>query len=207
MYTPRYARIDDPEWIRLVIEQKGLATVVTYDEDGFAATHVPLLYRREDGADWLEGHVSKANSHWRHFEGHPDALVIFQGPDHYVSPRWYDHMNVPTWNYVAVHAYGEVSLIENPEEIRRQLDAMVRRYEPSGEYRLESLTEEYYQKEIRALKCFKIRVNRFEASFKLSQNRDAKNYSQVIDALEREGNDSAKAIAEWMKKMYRKDAE
>jgi transcriptional regulator len=116
-------------------------------------------------------------------------------------------MNVPTWDYVAVHAYGEVSLIENPEEIRRQLDAMVRKYEPAGEYRLESLTEDYYQKEVRALKCFKIKVSRFEASFKLSQNRDAKNFRQVIEALEREGNDSAKAVAEWMKTIQRKDSE
>src|SRR5688572_30446298 len=107
MYVPpRYQVTDDAEIDRFV-RAHGFATPVSHGRDGLIATHIPVeLDYESDGVRRLRGHVSKANPQWRQLGESKEAMVVFLGPHTYISPTWYDHPNVPTWNYQAVHFYG-----------------------------------------------------------------------------------------------------
>src|SRR5437879_1488408 len=119
MYLPKHFEVTDEEKVNAVMLEHSFATVVTQGDGGLFASHVPVVFRPERGARGrLEGHVARANPHWRHFVPEREALVIFQGPHAYVSPSWYETKPaVPTWNYVAVHAYGRPRLLESEREL------------------------------------------------------------------------------------------
>jgi transcriptional regulator len=148
--------------------------------------------------------MAKANFQWKHLQPDTEVLVIFQSPAAYISPRWYDHMNVPTLNYVAVHVYGQPYIIENEEEVYQMLKKQMEQFEGkhAEEYNINSLTPKFYQNEIKGLVALKISINRMEANFKLSQNRDEKNYRNVLQELEKLPDAGSKAIAVLMKQVY-----
>jgi transcriptional regulator len=128
------------------------------------------------------------------------VLLIFNGPNTYVSPTWYGHLNVPTWNYEAVHLYGTPRLIEPGDELRGILARLIRRYETESDYRLEGLPADFVEKEIKGVMGFQVRVTRLEASFKLSQNRNDEDHASVIRELEKRGDEGSSAVAAEMKK-------
>jgi transcriptional regulator len=114
VYVPRYYRQDDPEIINSFIHENSFATLVSGTESGLVAVHIPIeLSIDRDGSRRLHGHVARANKIWQSFHPDRDLLVIFNGPHAYVSPRWYTSINVPTWNYMAVHVYGKPSIVED----------------------------------------------------------------------------------------------
>jgi transcriptional regulator len=130
MYVPKLFHEGSWPEIKQVIEENSLATVVSCNAGVPTATHVPLrLVESADGEAKLQGHMSRANQHWRLFEHEPQTLVIFTDADSYVSPRWYDHVNVPTWNYVAVHLYGKARLVTDEHEMHELMKGLVDRYE------------------------------------------------------------------------------
>jgi transcriptional regulator len=119
MYIPKL--FHESRWpeIRQVIEANSFATVISCNAGVPTATHLPLrLLESASGAARLQGHMSRANPHWRLFEQEGRSLVIFAGPHAYVSPRWYDHVKVPTWNYVAVPVYGRPTLVTDEGAMR-----------------------------------------------------------------------------------------
>lgn len=201
MYVaPTYAEAD-PAKIREIIRTYSFATVVTCGSEEPAATHVPLHFEQDDaGAECLYGHVSKANPQWRHFGAHRSAMAVFQGPHHYVSPSWYDHMNVPTWNYIAVHVYGRTLLVTDPQELRSMFTRLIETHETSlgSGYSIESMTPAYYTKELKGLVAFKICIDRIEANFKLSQNRHDRDHANIRKQLNALGTENAVEIARWM---------
>jgi len=150
----------------------------------------------------LQGHVSRANQHWRLFEREERSLAIFAGPDAYVSPRWYDHVNVPTWNYVAVHVYGKTRVVNDPAELQALLKRLVDRYEGHVEtperYTIEKLPPDYLASQMKGIVGFEISVDEVQASFKLSQNRDEHNYSNVIGELQKSEDQAARGVAQEM---------
>lgn len=187
MYIPRLFHEGNWPQIRRVIEENSFATIVSCDAGVPTATHVPLrLVESADGNAKLQGHMSKANPHWRLFEQDGRSLVIFAGPHSYVSPRWYDHVNVPTWNYIAVHAYGKPRLVV-AEEFRELMKGLVDQYEGNVEtsrrYSFEGLPADFVESQMKGIVGFEIAVDEIQASFKLSQNRDQKNYENVISTL------------------------
>lgn len=224
MYIPRLFHETDWPVIKRVIEENSFATVVTCSAGQPTATHVPLrLVEAADGTAKLQGHFSKANPHWRLFEqaegkeneneNHPAprSLVIFSGPDSYVSPRWYDHVNVPTWNYVAVHVYGKARLITDPAEMHEMMKGLVDRYEghpnegqPAAEteagnrYTLDGLPPDFLASQMKGIVGFEISVDEIQASFKLSQNRDQKNYENVVAELRKSDNQKSQDVAQIM---------
>jgi len=166
------------------------------------ATHVPLrLVESANGTTKLQGHMSRANPHWRLFEQGGRSLVIFAGPHSYVSPRWYDHVNVPTWNYIAVHAYGKPRLVIG-EEMHELMKGLVDQYEGNAEtgnrYSLEGLPADFLESQIKGIVGFEIVVDEIQASFKLSQNRDQKNYENVIAELSKSDDQNAQRVAHVM---------
>ncbi len=203
MYIPRMFHESSWPEIRQVIEENSFATVISCNAGSPTATHVPLrLLESATGAAKLQGHMSRANPHWRLFEREGQCLVIFAGPHAYVSPRWYDHVNVPTWNYVAVHVYGKPRVVTDAADMRELIKGLVDRYEggvdADARYTVEGLPGDFLESQMKGIVGFEIAVDEVQASFKLSQNRDQKNYESVITELRKSDDQKAKSVAQIM---------
>lgn len=158
--------------------------LVSSTADGPFATHVPVVIREAGGHLLLRGHVAKANPHWRHLESNPNCLVIFHGPHAYISPTNYlTKENVPTWNYGAVHAYGNARTYSAPEDLLSMLNDLIPTFEASYEQQWESLSEAYRARMLNHIVGFEIAVTKLEAKMKLSQNRTREEQQHVIDSL------------------------
>jgi transcriptional regulator len=186
MYIPPAFKVKEFEKLAAVMRHYSFATLVTQGEDGPFATHLPILFDPEPGPyGRLSGHLARANPQWRHFLSGQEALVIFQGPHAYISPSWYQaELAVPTWNYVAVHAYGPVRLIEDEKRLRALLQATIQTYEAEQPQPWPGdLPEEYVAKLIKAIAGFELPIRRLEGKFKLGQNRPAEDLAGVYQAL------------------------
>jgi transcriptional regulator len=135
-----------------------------------------------------------------------DLLVIFNGPHAYISPRWFSSVNVPTWNYMAVHAYGKPAIVEDRRQMFVMLKRMVERYEGKGEvaaYRIEDLPDNVLDSQLARIVCFQIKVERIEAAYKLSQSDPNQDQQTMVEELLKMGDDNsvgtAKAMAEILK--------
>jgi transcriptional regulator len=216
MYVPAHFSITDPAEIDAFIRAHAFAALVSGDADGrLIATHLPLeAVRAADGVLTLTGHMARANPQWRTFQAEAEVLAVFGGPHAYISPRWYDtgpeghgsesRVNVPTWNYQAVHAYGQPRLITEHGELFSLLKGLVDRYEADApddsRYRLEGLPADFVEKQMRGVVGFQIRVTRLEAKYKLSQNRDARDYDNVVAALTRREDERSRQVAGAMRR-------
>jgi transcriptional regulator len=206
MYIPRRYEEKDPEKIHAFIRANSFAVLISVQEGRPIGTHIPLLLEKDgEGRDILVGHISKGNEQKYSLKDGADVLAIFAGPHTYVSPRWYTELNVPTWNYIAVHVYGTVRIMEG-EELREALTKMIDRYEHPmpRPVKLEEIPEKTFEDDFRGIVGFAIVVNEIQAAYKLSQNRDDASYHRVIEELE-EGDAGARAIAEEMKGRRRAD--
>src|SRR5687767_15678642 len=158
MYIHRLYREENREKILEFLRQNDFATLVTHDGEKPVASHLLMEIVEDDENLVVNGHMSKANSLWKTFEKNPEVLVIFQGPHTYISPTWYNHINVPTWNYQAVHVYGRPRLVTDKEESYGILKRLVDRYETSGPYKMETLPQDFVEKEMRGVAAFQIEV-------------------------------------------------
>ncbi len=146
----------------------------------------------------IYGHMSRANPQWKRFGGQ-QALLIFQGPHTYISPRWYNHVNVPTWNYMIVHVYGTLREVQG-EELYALLSRLVKKHEPQSMYRLETLPQDFVEKEIKGVVGFAVHVTEIEAAWKLSQNRNDEDHASVILELEKRNDSDSHRIATAMRR-------
>lgn len=200
MYIPTYFRQTDVNKLHDLIEANSFGLLVSAQDGPPFATHLPFLLERGAGTHGtLVGHLARANPHWRGLDGR-EVLAVFSGPHAYVSPSWYEAENVvPTWNYVAVHAYGVCRLVEEPEALTRILTATVATYEaPMPEPWAPDAASEYAQKMVRAVVGFRIQIGRLEGKWKLNQNHPRERREKVIRALERSGGADARAVARLM---------
>ena len=197
MYIPKPFVLTDREEIQAVLRDYAFAVLVTaIDGAAPVASHLPITHAPDEGPNGaLITHMARANPQWHDLirlqESGGEALVIFQGPHAYVSPRWYAHgPAVPTWNYVAVHAYGIPRLIEDSARVRRLLADLADTYEAGAAepWRLDTLGESYTAPKIRGIVAFEIPIARLEAKAKLNQNRHPDDQQGVIAAL-RDGED------------------
>lgn len=200
MYIPELYKNENQEDIQNFIHQNGFGILVNQTDGKLWATHIPLLLEEKEGKQILVGHVSKENPQAQSFKTNDDVLAIFTGPHTYISSSWYDHENVPTWNYLAVHVYGKVKL-HSLEESIEALKKLVNKYEAKSEkpVRIEDLSKKTML-EARGIVSFEIEITAIEAKKKLSQNRDDKNYKTIISKLENSNDNQAIAVAEEMKK-------
>jgi transcriptional regulator len=200
MYIPELYRNENQEDIQNFIHENGFGILVNQTDGKLWATHIPLLLEEKNGKQILVGHVSKENPQAESFKTNDDVLVIFSGVHTYISSSWYDHENVPTWNYLAVHFYGKVKL-HSLEESIEALKKLVNKYEAKSEkpVRIEDLSKKTML-QARGIVSFEIEITAVEAKKKLSQNRDDKNYQTIISKLENSNDNQAIAVAEEMKK-------
>ena len=208
VYIPRPFALRAPEQIARLIAEYPFATLVTPGAPEAQVSHVPLQFDPGSGPrGMLHGHMARANPHWEHFADGP-SVAIFHGPHAYVSPSWYAEpaAAVPTWNYCVAHVHGMAELMDDERDKRALLDAMVQRYESERDkpWRLQ-LEGRALEAMLGAIVGFRLRVERIDAKFKLSQNRGAEDRERVIARLRQEGYADANATAEWMT-AYARDA-
>lgn len=204
MYIPELYKNENQAEIQKFLHDNGFAILVNQTNGKLWATHIPLVLETyENGKQYLVGHISKLNPQGESFAANDDVLAIFSGAHTYISSSWYDHENVPTWNYQAVHVYGKVTIL-NHEETVNSLKKLVDKYEVISEkpIRVEDLSEKT-MREARGIIGFTIEISSIEAKKKLSQNRDAKNYQNIIKELEKTNDHQAIAVASAMKKCPR----
>ena len=198
MHIPKLYREEDREKILEFLKQNNFPALVTHDGEKPIATHLPVeVLEAEDGGLTILSHMSRANPQWKSF-GEQEVLLIFQGAHTYISPRWYDHVNVPTWNYMMVHIYGKVRLVEG-EELYSLLSRLVKKHEEPTSYSLEDLPQDFVQKELNGVAGFAVDVTRIEAGYKLSQNRNDEDHENIIHELERRGDEQSAGVAQGMR--------
>ena len=204
MYIPKlFAQHNETEIVQF-IEHKNFGILINQVDQRPWATHIPLIYSQtKEGRHQLTGHISKANKQWESFENEGEVLVIFSGPHAYISSSWYDHENVPTWNYTAVHVYGKISLL-NEDELYQELAKLMEKQESAVQNPkvLAQMPQGLVRKEMKGIVGFRIDITEFKAVEKLSQNRDSKNHHAIITELEQSNDTSSHAIVGLMKKKH-----
>jgi transcriptional regulator len=201
MYIPKYYKIEDLTVVKAFIDANGFAILISQVDGRPWATHIPLLLdKNAGGRDILSGHLSKANIQWKGFNGKSEVLAIFSGPQSYISSSWYDHENVPTWNYLAVQVYGIIHIVKG-DLLKTQLSRMVDKYESGLKNRVhvDTMSKEFLEKEMKGIVGFEIEITEIQAASKLSQNRDAKNYNRIIEGLILKGDKDSLEMARIMK--------
>jgi transcriptional regulator len=198
MHIPKLYREEDRTRIIEFLKGNGFPALVSHDGEKLVATHLPVeLLEGADGSLTILGHMSRANPQWKSF-GEQEVLLIFHGAHTYISPRWYNHVNVPTWNYMNIHVYGKVRMLEG-QELHDLLSQLVQKHEANTGYSMEGLPAEMVAKEIKGVAGFALEVTRIDAGFKLSQNRDDESHANIVRELEKRGDDASAEVAQEMK--------
>jgi transcriptional regulator len=206
MYIPPAFREDRQDVLHDLIRRHSFATLVSATGGALQATHLPfLLDATGGGRGTLRAHMARANPHWQSFASGDEVLVMFQGPHAFVSPAWYEtELVVPTWNYVAVHAYGRPRLVEEPGAIRELLEATVRTYEGpaaaggDAPWSLDRLPSKFVDQLAAAVVAFEIPIDRLEGKLKLGQNRTRADRRGAVAGLRRQGDPLSLAVADLM---------
>jgi transcriptional regulator len=190
--------------MRELIEAHPLATLVTMGASGLFASHVPMVLA-EDGSEFgvLRCHVARANAQWHEFDGNVDALAIFHGPEHYISPSWYAEKKehgkvVPTWNYAVVHAYGPLKVIEDGSWLQMHLERLVNVHEGrfTAPWKVSDAPAEYVEQMMRGIVGLELPIRRLEGKWKVSQNRSERDRVGVAEALSELGTTESLAMKE-----------
>jgi transcriptional regulator len=199
VYVPRHFAESDRERLHALVCAHGFATLVSVLGGEPFATHVPLLLDAERGAEGtLLGHVARSNPHWRAFDGRTPALAVFHGPHAYVSPRWYRGADqVPTWNYVAVHARGRPRVLDDPARVRSLLARLSAQYEAgaAAPWDPAGLPERVAEGLQRAIVAFELPIERLTGKRKLSQNKAPADRAGVVAGLRAAGDPASLAVA------------
>jgi transcriptional regulator len=204
MYTSAHFENTSVSALRSLISRHPLATLVTPGPDGMNAEHVPILFVEGSSRPMLHGHVAKANPVWQAASDGSEVLAIFQGPNRYISPRWYPSKHehgrvVPTWNYVVVHARGKIRWIHDAGWLRRHVEAVsVTHKGLDNPWRVSDAPAEFIDRLLGAIVGFEIDVAELKGKWKLSQNRSAADRRGVIEALRRRGDSVSDEMADWM---------
>jgi transcriptional regulator len=201
MYIPDLYKNEDKDSIRKFLKENAFGLLINQTNGKLCATHIPLEldYNKED-EEVLHGHIAKENPQWTAFESDDQVLAVFTGPHSYISSSWYDHENVPTWNYMAVHVYGKIKIIEG-DAVIDSLTKLVDKYEQNSKYpvRVADLSKKTMM-QTRGIVAFEIKIEEIQAKNKMSQNRDDKNYANIISELEKTENPQSMAVAKEMAK-------
>jgi len=200
MYIPNHYKNENITEVKDFLIHNSFGILINQVDGKPWATHIPLeLDVDSNGNDILMGHISKANPQWKNFEEHKEVLCIFNGPHSYISSSWYQKEEVPTWNYIAVHIYGKIKILDE-EAVLASLHKLVDKYEAHSKdpIKIDDLSKNT-MRQIKGIVGFQISIDEIHAAYKLSQGREH-DHPKIIEALEDTGNDGSKAIAGVMRK-------
>jgi len=205
VYIPPYYRNTDLEELKTFMRAFPFALIASNGALVPQATHLPFVLHEREGRIVLRSHFAKANPHWQSLQDGSEALVVFQGPHAYVSPSNYEKaQNVPTWNYIAVHARGLIKLLHNDQDARALLEEMIRAYEPGWFAQWQALDRQYVANMIKGIVAFEIEVLQLEGKFKLSQNKTANERQTIAAQLGKSDDGAAQQIASHMQEQEKK---
>ncbi|MBD0408702.1 FMN-binding negative transcriptional regulator [Bacillus sp. 1021] len=180
MYIPAPFQLSEAEACN-VIKEYGFAALFSTAGGMPYATHLPLMMSKDN--ECLYGHFALPNPQWKEIEGQ-SVLAVFQGPHCYISPKWYEtNLAVPTWNYVAVHVYGEAELLDEEETVHSMGDLVLKYESPDSPYKLEDVDAKFLSGMNKGVKGFKIKISKIEGQAKLSQNHSAQRQKMVVQQL------------------------
>jgi transcriptional regulator len=205
MYIPRHFAANDRALVLEVMREHSFAVMISADDQGAPfATHLPLIISEREVAGEsrvvIEGHFAKASPHRRYLEASPEALVIFSGPHAYMSPRVYPEPNhVPTWNYLAVHAYGAIRFRPDAEAKDELLKRLIALHEPPYAEQWRGLPEDFRSSLLSAIVAFEVEVVRLESKFKINQARPEAHAK--MKEIYGTGTPDERALAGWMERL------
>jgi transcriptional regulator len=201
MYIPAFNKFEDLQQVINFMQRYSFATIVTVKDEIPVATHLPFLVKQQGDKIILSSHFAKANPQSSDIND-INALVIFTEPHAYISPKNYEKdANVPTWNYLAVHAYGKCTLLEGEENKALLLKEMIQYYEKDYQQQWDSLPGDYKSKMMNGIVAFEMIVDDLQAKKKVSQNRSEKERENIVQDLARSQNSNEKDIAAYMRSL------
>jgi len=172
------------------MEDQPFASLITVGLSGLFASHIPMVLEQNGAMGQLRCHISRANPQWRDYTDSVEALAIFSGPQHYITPSWYPEKQetgkvVPTWNYVVVHAYGHLKVIEDGEWLMAHLQRLTSIHEAESAipWKISDAPAEYVASQIKGIVGLEMDIARLEGKWKVSQNRPAEDRKGVAQGL------------------------
>ncbi|MET6995855.1 FMN-binding negative transcriptional regulator [Chitinophaga defluvii] len=202
MYTPKYNQEKDWNTIAAFIRENSFAMLVNTAPDGVPlATHLPVeLVEKTAGEFVLQGHIAKINPQWESFTT-GTTLVVFTAPHAYISSSWYEKDKIPTWNYIAIHVYGQIR-IQETAELQHSLEQLMNRYEAASAHpvHMRDIDDKTLHNNLKAIVGFELTITEVNARYKLSQNRNDRDYASVVTHLKEAGGENALQIAAEMEK-------
>ena len=191
MYIPRHFEVTDPQEIISFFEKNGFAQLISLVDGRLFSTHMPFMVK--NSLALLQGHFARSNPQWHSIAGQ-QVLVTFLGPHEYISPSWYSSPGVPTWNYQAVHVYGNCRIFHDQDRLKTIVDELVAKYESAF---AAPWTPQYQSQLLQGIVGIEIEVTEIQAKYKLNQNRSESDRLGVIRHLDELGES---ALSEAMKK-------
>lgn len=198
MYIPKTNLMTDQSEMVSFMKQFSFATIVTVKDNLPIATHLPFIVSTKGNNVILTSHFARANEQWKDIEN-GNILVIFSEPHAYISTSNYDkELNVPTWNYISIHAYGQGKLITETTKVLDVLEVTIDNYETSYKQQWNNFPEAYKLKMIKGIVAFEIMITDLQAKKKLSQNRSETEKNKIIDTLSKSKDTNEKLISDFM---------
>lgn len=207
MYIPKHHEETRIDVIDHLIRSHPLASLVTMGSSGLFATHLPMILHRDSNEKAvLRGHLSRANRQWKEFSPEIQALAIFSGPEHYITPAWYPEKAesgkvVPTWNYAVVHAYGSFQVIQDSEWLLSHLHSLTDRNEGAQPtpWSVDDAPKDFITSLVNGIVGIELAIQRLEGKWKVSQNQTSQTRSSVVEGLNGLGTDASLAMRDLVK--------
>ena len=203
MFLPDHFRVDDLTEMHALMRAHPLAALVSAGSSGLYGTHLPTVLKAEGSHGTIECHLSRANPHWKDLAQGGEAMMIFQGPESYITPNWYrtkaeTGKAVPTWNYAIVHAYGRPEVMNDKEWLKRHVGELTDQQERTEQHpwKLSDAPDQYIEVMLRGIVGFRFTIARLEGKWKMSQNREARDRLGVVEGLRARSDGEDAAVAD-----------
>lgn len=200
MYIPSLNKMDDQQEIISFMQRFSFGTIIHSIDHVPVASHLPFHISERDEKIFITGHFARANDQWQCLEK-GRSLVIFSEPHAYISPSNYEKLQeVPTWNYLSVHAYGQATIITEPDMVLGLLENSIHDYEPAYMQQWSELPSTFKHKMLNGIVAFELAIDDLQAKKKLSQNKTLTEQRNIIDNLSHSQDSNAVLTAEYMRK-------
>jgi transcriptional regulator len=203
MFRPDHFRVDDAAEVHALMRAHPFAALVSSAESGLYGTHLPTVLKDEGSCGVIECHLARANPHWKDLAAGGEAMMIFQGPQGYITPNWYatkaaTGKAVPTWNYAIVHAYGRPEVMNDKDWLLRHVTELSDQQERADAHpwKVSDAPANYIDVMLRGIVGFRFAITRLEGKWKMSQNREPQDRARVIDGLKARASGDDLAIAD-----------